>query len=188
MTSRFFSAFDVVNAEHEVADISEDARGAHFAVASKRRQLPCLTFIGREELANVLPDTDVKISEESSGIGDFRCHASNSLGLRRHRAGQRGSEEQRPGGSALWRVHRERRVAGPGRDGLQPHPRRGDHRRHRPDKGDHGYHPPETRPRPRRSVFSARRITLHLPQRWPWETAWAALFNHSTQHPRPAPG
>ena len=29
---------------------------------------------------------------------------------------------------------------------------------------------------PARVATSSRRITLHLPQAWPWETAWAALF------------
>src|SRR5450830_11048 len=40
---------------------------------------------------------------------------------------------------------------------------------------------------PARIASSARRITLHLPEQWPWETAWTALFRHSTERPRPAP-
>jgi len=30
---------------------------------------------------------------------------------------------------------------------------------------------------PARIASSARRLTLHLPQRWPWETAWNTLFD-----------
>jgi hypothetical protein len=29
---------------------------------------------------------------------------------------------------------------------------------------------------PARIASSARRMTLHLPKDWPWETAWAELF------------
>jgi hypothetical protein len=29
---------------------------------------------------------------------------------------------------------------------------------------------------PARLATSARRLTLHLPTAWPWETAWTALF------------
>lgn len=31
---------------------------------------------------------------------------------------------------------------------------------------------------PARIASSARRITLHLPTAWPWESAWTELFNH----------
>jgi Transposase DDE domain group 1 len=31
---------------------------------------------------------------------------------------------------------------------------------------------------PARIASSARRLTLHLPQDWPWETAWKTLFNN----------
>jgi hypothetical protein len=37
---------------------------------------------------------------------------------------------------------------------------------------------------PARTARSARRLTLHLPQAWPWETAWTTL--HAAVH-RPAP-
>lgn len=30
---------------------------------------------------------------------------------------------------------------------------------------------------PARTAFSARRLTLHLPRGWPWETAWNTLFD-----------
>jgi len=40
---------------------------------------------------------------------------------------------------------------------------------------------------PARIASSARRIMLHLPEHWPWETAWTALFRHGTERPRPAP-
>lgn len=39
---------------------------------------------------------------------------------------------------------------------------------------------------PARVASSARRITLHLPQAWPWETAWTALFERVSDPP-PAP-
>jgi hypothetical protein len=39
---------------------------------------------------------------------------------------------------------------------------------------------------PARIASSARRITLHLPDQWPWETAWTALFNHVGGSPPPA--
>ncbi len=40
---------------------------------------------------------------------------------------------------------------------------------------------------PARIASSARRITLHLPDQWPWETAWTALFDHVGGSPPPAP-
>ena len=39
---------------------------------------------------------------------------------------------------------------------------------------------------PARIASSARRMTLHLPTAWPWETAWSDLFNHACGPP-PAP-
>ncbi|GAA3508853.1 IS1380 family transposase [Dietzia aurantiaca] len=36
---------------------------------------------------------------------------------------------------------------------------------------------------PARVAISARRITLHLPQAWPWETAWTALFDRVSDPP-----
>ncbi len=38
---------------------------------------------------------------------------------------------------------------------------------------------------PARSARSARRLRLHLPRHWPWETAWSQLFN-ATCRPPPA--
>jgi hypothetical protein len=38
---------------------------------------------------------------------------------------------------------------------------------------------------PARIARSARRITIHLPDNWPWQTAWQRLFN--TTHAPPAP-
>ncbi len=40
---------------------------------------------------------------------------------------------------------------------------------------------------PARIASSARRITLHLPDQWPWRNAWAALFGHAQEPPQPAP-
>ena len=36
---------------------------------------------------------------------------------------------------------------------------------------------------PARVATSARRLTLHLPTAWPWETAWQTLFSHSCGPP-----
>ena len=36
---------------------------------------------------------------------------------------------------------------------------------------------------PARVATSARRFTLHLPQAWPWETAWTALFDRVSDPP-----
>jgi hypothetical protein len=41
---------------------------------------------------------------------------------------------------------------------------------------------------PARLASSARRITLHLPTAWPWETAWLRLFTHGWSPPAAAPG
>ena len=40
---------------------------------------------------------------------------------------------------------------------------------------------------PARVASSARRITLHLPTAWPWETAWTHLFAHGCGPPPPTP-
>jgi len=36
---------------------------------------------------------------------------------------------------------------------------------------------------PARVATSARRVTLHLPTAWPWETAWTRLFTHGCGPP-----
>jgi hypothetical protein len=36
---------------------------------------------------------------------------------------------------------------------------------------------------PARVASSARRVTLHLPARWPWETAWSDVFNRACGPP-----
>jgi hypothetical protein len=40
---------------------------------------------------------------------------------------------------------------------------------------------------PARLASSAKRITLHLPQHWPWETGWTTLFIRVCGPPVPAP-
>jgi hypothetical protein len=40
---------------------------------------------------------------------------------------------------------------------------------------------------PARTASSARRITLHLPENWPWETGWTHLFDHAFAPPSPTP-
>jgi hypothetical protein len=37
---------------------------------------------------------------------------------------------------------------------------------------------------PARIASSARRVTLHLPAAWPWESAWSDLFNRACGPPR----
>ena len=39
---------------------------------------------------------------------------------------------------------------------------------------------------PARIARSARRLRLHLPERWPWETAWHAMFTAAGGPPAPA--
>jgi hypothetical protein len=39
---------------------------------------------------------------------------------------------------------------------------------------------------PARIAYSARRLTLHLPTNWPWQTAWLQLFTHTCGPPAPA--
>ena len=84
------------------------------------------------------------------------------------------------------RVHRQRRLAGAGRHRVQPHPRRGHPHRHRPW--------PRRRTAtirrtlitvPARVASSARRLTLHLPRDWPWETAWNTLFDNLFRRHQP---
>ena len=38
---------------------------------------------------------------------------------------------------------------------------------------------------PARIASSARRLTLHLPRDWPWETAWNILFRSLFHRQRP---
>ena len=40
---------------------------------------------------------------------------------------------------------------------------------------------------PARIASSARRITLHLPENWPWEMSWTHLFDHVFAPPSPTP-
>ncbi len=40
---------------------------------------------------------------------------------------------------------------------------------------------------PARIASSARRLTLHLPDKWPWANAWTELFAHSHRPSAPAP-
>jgi len=39
---------------------------------------------------------------------------------------------------------------------------------------------------PARIASSARRVTLHLPTAWPWESAWTRLLPHGCGPPTPA--
>ena len=40
---------------------------------------------------------------------------------------------------------------------------------------------------PARVASSARRITLHLPEAWPWHKAWTRLFDRVADPPATAP-
>jgi hypothetical protein len=40
---------------------------------------------------------------------------------------------------------------------------------------------------PARIAYSGRRITLHLPTAWPWQTAWSQLFAHGCGPPTAMP-
>ena len=40
---------------------------------------------------------------------------------------------------------------------------------------------------PARIARSARRLRLHLPERWPWEHPWQAMFTATGGPPAPAP-
>ena len=76
------------------------------------------------------------------------------------------------------KIHRQRRLARAGRHRVQPHPHRGHHHRQRPRQSHHRHHPRETDHRPSPGGVLGRRVTLHLPTAWPWETAWTRLFTH----------
>ena len=81
--------------------------------------------------------------------------------------------------NAAWLVLRGDRV--------QPDPSR-----RNPDRPDTGQATTATIRRtliivPARIAYSARRITLHLPQHWPWETGWTTLFTRSLRTTAPAP-
>jgi len=39
---------------------------------------------------------------------------------------------------------------------------------------------------PARLARSARRLRIHLPERWPWEPAWNRLFQATLGPPQPA--
>ena len=84
----------------------------------------------------------------------------------------------RPGSSTLGTIHRQRRLAGAGRHRVQPHPRRGHPHRHGPLAKCRTATIRRTLVTvPARIASSARRLTLHLPRDWPWESAWNTLFD-----------
>ena len=62
---------------------------------------------------------------------------------RHHRRDPRRPQGLRPGASALGTIQRQRRVAGAGRDGVQPHPRRRHHHRPRVGASQDRHHPPD---------------------------------------------
>ncbi len=77
-------------------------------------------------------------------------------------------------------VRRERRLGRLRRDRVQPRPRRGRRRRHghRPQ----GHPAPPSSPSPPGSPPPPGGSCLHLPGRWPWATAWEALWEPPPDH------
>ena len=78
-------------------------------------------------------------------------------------------------------------MAGPGGDLVQPDPRRR-------DPGLEVPHPATTATIrtqliavPARIARSASRLRLHLPERWPWKTAWQTMFTAAAGPPANAP-
>jgi hypothetical protein len=101
-----------------------------------------------------------------------------------HRAGQRGPERQRLGSSAFRCIHCQCGLAGLGRHGVQPHPISSGRRWKRAGESPDGTIRRKLISVPARMASSARKVRLHLPADWPWETAWTALFTRA--FPRPA--
>jgi len=77
---------------------------------------------------------------------------------RHHRTGPRRPEELRPGPPALRRVHRQRRLARPGRHRVQPDPSRRECRRPITGQSDHRHHPPQADHRPRPDPLSVNMV------------------------------
>jgi hypothetical protein len=93
---------------------------------------------------------------------------------RDHRAGHRRHRRQRAGPPALRIVQRPRRLDRALGHRAQPHPRRP---RPQATIRTHLINVPA------RLARSARRLTLHLPDLWPWQSAWQTL--HATVHRPP---
>ena len=76
-------------------------------------------------------------------------------------------------------VHCERRLAGPRRHRIKPHPR--SRNRHGPAlaKAISSTLRRKLVSVPARIASSGRRIRVRLPEAWPWEAAWSALFAHA---------
>ena len=104
---------------------------------------------------------------------------------RDHRAGPRRPEEQRAGAPAVWEVQRQQRLVRPGRDGVQPHPRRRPPRRRSVHPRDHRHNPtdPDQRPGPRRILSTP---ADPAPAHGLWQTQSTELFTHSTSPPTEA--
>jgi len=71
----------------------------------------------------------------------------------------------------------ELRLAGAGRDGVQPDSGRWLLRLQLPRPRDHRHDPRPADQRLDRLAHSARKQILHLPERWPWQQAWQQLFD-----------
>ena len=105
---------------------------------------------------------------------------------RDHRAGPRRPEALSARTPALGQVHRERRLARAGRDGVQPDPRRRTLDRPRSGQGHHRDDPPQAHHRPRPGRVLSATGDPAPPTAWPWETAWTDLFTRVCGPP-PAP-
>jgi len=80
-------------------------------------------------------------------------------------------------------VHRQRRLAEPGRDRPQPATCR-----RLPDQPPlhhrtNCHHPPAPDQHPSPAGPPSRRLILHLPTHWPWQQPWQTLSTASTPHP-----
>ena len=177
----------------EVAEIAFTA----FAAQPKRDQVPGRLIVRR------IPDFHAEKHRAAGQDGLFdvwRFHAfftttdppaarhrdrgQGPPSSRDHRTGPRRPEELRSRAPAVRGVHRERRLARARRDRVQPDPRRR-HPRRTPDLAR------ATTATVRRTLIqipcrvatSARRLIMHLPQDWPWQTAWTQLNDRVADPP-----
>jgi hypothetical protein len=130
-----------------------------FTSQAKRQHVHGRLIVRRVRDAN--PD-HVQVNAQGELFPAWRHHAdarrrSRPPRPRDHRAGRRRPQIRPDRPSTIGVVYRERRVAGPGDDRVQPHPRRRPPRLHLPRPGHHRHHPPpvDQRPRPDRPLRPA---------------------------------
>ncbi len=124
--------------------------------------------------------------------GVHRHHPGDAPGAghpprtRHHRTGPRRPARRPPGSPTLRIVRRQQCLAGPGRDRVQPHPRRRRDRIHVPRQGHHRHNPTTTHRGPGPAGPLRPTTILHLPKDWPWQDAWQAMFAATCRPPGPA--